>query len=425
MDVDQENVANKSKVISLIISQLSNYGYANLASAIAKHTNTRMTADSNDRLARLVFLGENYNESMNVEKTNREINMLRVKDDSFRVRNDSVSPKVSADELDLGDDSMKISPPAPRFSLWYQTSHKGPATTAAFSRNGQYFATGSADSTLKVVSTERLKTPADKANPDEKPVIRTLYDHRSGVNEVAFHPNGLVLASCSDDQSVKFFDLTLAQGKRSFRFIQDNFAITSMSFHPIGDFLAYGSSNGKFCIYDIKTLSGFTPKVGVDDFHSKKINKIRFNHDGGLLTTCSDDGSIRLWDGISGKNIRNFMDAHEGNPVNSLTISKNSKYILSSGMDATTKLWDRNSGKVITTFQSKNEKFPNNSNVNCSTFSSFTFNESLILTNNPFSDSVVCWDPRNGKMLSSYGGFSDPIRCITASPTELGFIACR
>ncbi|PVU93329.1 hypothetical protein BB559_003332 [Furculomyces boomerangus] len=380
------------------------------------------------------------------------------KNDSFRVRNDSVSPKVSADELDLGDDSMKISPPAPRFSLWYQTSHKGPATTAAFSRNGilflvfwinflffflnvqtnisiydflglmnegQYFATGSADSTLKVVSTERLKTPADKANPDEKPVIRTLYDHRSGVNEVAFHPNGLVLASCSDDQSVKFFDLTLAQGKRSFRFIQDNFAITSMSFHPIGDFLAYGSSNGKFCIYDIKTLSGFTPKVGVDDFHSKKINKIRFNHDGGLLTTCSDDGSIRLWDGISGKNIRNFMDAHEGNPVNSLTISKNSKYILSSGMDATTKLWDRNSGKVITTFQSKNEKFPNNSNVNCSTFSSFTFNESLILTNNPFSDSVVCWDPRNGKMLSSYGGFSDPIRCITASPTELGFIACR
>lgn len=37
----------------------------------------------------------------------------------------------------------------------------------------------------------------DPGASEEKKVIKTLYDHTEAVNEVTFHPNGAVVASCA------------------------------------------------------------------------------------------------------------------------------------------------------------------------------------------------------------------------------------
>jgi cleavage stimulation factor subunit 1 len=58
----------------------------------------------------------------------------------------------------------------------------------------------------------------DLGNEVEKPVIRTFYDHSMGVNDVAFHPNGILLASCSDDMHIKMYDLQRPNVKRGFRY---------------------------------------------------------------------------------------------------------------------------------------------------------------------------------------------------------------
>jgi WD40 repeat protein len=57
----------------------------------------------------------------------------------------------------------------------------------------------------------------------DKPVVRTLYDHADAVNDLSFHPNGIVLASCSNDQSIKLFDLSKSGVKRAFRYLQVSF----------------------------------------------------------------------------------------------------------------------------------------------------------------------------------------------------------
>lgn len=80
-------------------------------------------------------------------------------------------------------------------------------------------ATGSEDSSLKVLDVARIKAAYHNGAP-EKPVIRTLYDHIAPVNDVHFHPNGTVLASCSHDQSIKLFDIQKPTVKRSFRYFQ-------------------------------------------------------------------------------------------------------------------------------------------------------------------------------------------------------------
>lgn len=107
---------------------------------------------------------------------------------------------------------------APEFTQLYFTQHKGPCRTAMFSPDGRFAATGSHDSSLKLLDVHKMKNRSGDVG--DKPVIRALYDHTEPVNDLSFHPNGLVLASCSNDQSIKLFDLSKSGVKRAFRYLQ-------------------------------------------------------------------------------------------------------------------------------------------------------------------------------------------------------------
>lgn len=100
----------------------------------------------------------------------------------------------------------------------YYTQHKGPCLTAVFSPDGKLAATGSHDASLKVLDVHKMKHRTGDVG--DKPVIRTLYDHVAPVSDISFHPNGSVLASCSEDQSIKLFDLSRHGVKRAFRYLK-------------------------------------------------------------------------------------------------------------------------------------------------------------------------------------------------------------
>lgn len=51
-------------------------------------------------------------------------------------------------------------------------------------------------------------------------VRRKSFVHVQCINDVSFHPNSRVLATCSDDCTVKLFDLQRVGIKRAFRFLQ-------------------------------------------------------------------------------------------------------------------------------------------------------------------------------------------------------------
>lgn len=61
----------------------------------------------------------------------------------------------------------------PNFSTVYTTTHKDMATSTAFSKDGRYAASGSADTSLKILDVNKMKL----MNDDVHPVVRTLYDH--------------------------------------------------------------------------------------------------------------------------------------------------------------------------------------------------------------------------------------------------------
>ncbi|KNC72186.1 hypothetical protein SARC_15261, partial [Sphaeroforma arctica JP610] len=71
---------------------------------------------------------------------------------------------------------------------------------------------------------------------------------------------------------------------------------------------------------------------------------VDYSPTGSLYASCSYDGAIKVWDGVSSRCINTIQNSHNGRAVDTVKFSKNGKYLLSSGRDCTAKLWEISSG---------------------------------------------------------------------------------
>ncbi|KAI5440070.1 Cleavage stimulation factor subunit 50, variant 3, partial [Lathyrus oleraceus] len=130
----------------------------------------------------------------------------------------------------------------PKHETRHLSEHKNVARCAKFSPDGRFVATGSADTSIKLFEVSKIKQtllPDAKDGP-VRSVLKTYYDHTQPINDLDFHPQGTILVSGAKDQTIRFFDVSKANAKRSYRLIQDTHNVRSVSFHPSGDFLLAG-----------------------------------------------------------------------------------------------------------------------------------------------------------------------------------------
>lgn len=79
--------------------------------------------------------------------------------------------RLSKLNLDMDPKETALNPP--NLQSIYMTTHKDVVTCTTFSKDGRYAASGSADTSLKILDVNKMKLMNDEAHP----VIRTLYDH--------------------------------------------------------------------------------------------------------------------------------------------------------------------------------------------------------------------------------------------------------
>jgi cleavage stimulation factor subunit 1 len=163
--VDEEQ---NHAVLSLIVSQLKEFGYYSAAKTIA------------DSIGR------------NPDASNKLLDLL--KDQNLQVEVEPVIKEIPSDFFQY--DKTAATKQCPPFTTWFTTQHREGVRAAAFSYDGTFIATGSHDTSLKVLDADAIIRQHSEPNDDKK-VVKTLYDHTGPVNEVKFHPNGAVLASCS------------------------------------------------------------------------------------------------------------------------------------------------------------------------------------------------------------------------------------
>lgn len=129
--------------------------------------------------------------------------------------------------------------------------------------------------------------------------------------------------------------------------------------------------------------------IGTFEGHKGAVWSTKLNHDSTLAVTGSADYTAKLWDAISGAELRTFTHKRI---VKAVDISKSSRQILTGGQDKLVRIWDIERGLCSTTFEGHQDTIRQ--------VLWMRNNEHLVLSGG--ADQVVrMWDTRSGMQVST------------------------
>jgi WD40 repeat protein len=218
-------------------------------------------------------------------------------------------------------------------ALFSLTPTVGRINNLVFSPDDTHIATGSRNDTSARVWSLELKT-----------VVAVVTTHLSGVESVAFRPDGRMLVTTGRDGNAFITRTTSGFVHAALR--GHGRAVNSAAFSPDGATLVTGSDDGTARVWDAEVDPiGPLPlakerKVGK---HALTVNAVAISDDGRFYLSAGDDRTARLW-GPRGEVAR----LEHAGAVTAASFSANSRRVITGSDDGTARIWSVDGNPIAT-----------------------------------------------------------------------------
>lgn len=172
--------------------------------------------------------------------------------------------------------------------------HHGWARALAIDPSNEWFASGAADSTIKIW---------DMASGKSKTM---LTGHISAVRGLVVSPRHPLLFSCGEDKKIKCWNLEHNQSIREY--YGHLGGVDTLALHPTIDILFTGGRDRVVRVWDMRTRVAACTLDG----HTATVTKVKCQKADPQVLSSSLDGSIRIWDLRAGKTMHVLTHHKQG-----------------------------------------------------------------------------------------------------------------
>ena len=213
--------------------------------------------------------------------------------------------------------------------LVFNSVHSMSIEAIAYSPDGAYLASGSNDNTIKIweVETGRL--------------LRTLTGHTDSVYSVSYSPDGKYVASGSQDKTIKLWEVTTGNCIRTLT--GHTSYVKSVMYSPDGKHLASAAWDNTIKVWEVTTGVCIKTLIG----HTDSVYSVAYSPDGKYVASGSGDKTIKVWEAATGECVKT-LSGHT-DIVRSVSFAPNGKYFASNSDDETIKIWEVATGNCVKT----------------------------------------------------------------------------
>jgi len=229
----------------------------------------------------------------------------------------------------------------------------------SFSQNGPVTAVAAPATVATLYSTSADKTAKAWRVAGDGPV-RNLAGHGNLVDVVAYSPDGLALASCSHDGTIRFWNPS--DGKQTGEIKLPAQPLYCLAWRPDGKQLAVGAFDHSIRIVDVSAKKVEREIKGLEHSaphgHNEAVYSIVYTPDGLQLYSAGADGMIKLWKVADGGFVKDFVDPSlreksQRDFINQIRLTPDGGKLLAAGNGGWMTVWNTSDGKLI-----HSQKFP-------------------------------------------------------------------
>lgn len=172
--------------------------------------------------------------------------------------------------------------------------------------------------------------------------VAAVKAHTADVTCLDMHPSLRFVLSTSLDKSWALIDTTTHDVLAT---VPSESKLTAGKFHPDGLYMATGSDDGTVLIWDMERQT----VAHQFDGHTAAVNDMSFSENGRYFATSSVDGVVKVWDLVKLSNLHSLAP-EDGQKVNALAFDKSGQYLVVGGSVANVYLVKKKTMQLLHSF---------------------------------------------------------------------------